>query len=248
MRRAGRSFVGDIVLGRVAKVLPAVQAAFVEIGHERAGFLGAREARCLAARPASRACHRPAGARRRRGSGPDHQRSDRRKGRAAVRLGDDPRPALRAGALSARHRSVAAHRGRGGARAAASARRGADRRRANSLPAPDISSAPPPSAPRAEELREDAVRLAQDWRAILDARRKAKPPALLHRDLGPVARALRDLVRGDTARILIDDAEAARSRARLLPPRDAGGRGAHHAVRRPRRAVRSTISKPTSTG
>ena len=46
--RDGRSFVGDIVLGRAVRVLPAVQAAFVEIGHERAGFLGAREARCLA--------------------------------------------------------------------------------------------------------------------------------------------------------------------------------------------------------
>jgi ribonuclease G len=60
----------------------------------------------------------------------------------------------------------------------------------------------------AEELREDSVRLAHDWQDILAARKKAKPPALLHRDLDPVARVLRDIVRDDTARILIDNAEA----------------------------------------
>src|SRR5437016_5771034 len=41
----GRSLVGDIILGRVQRVLPAMQAAFVHVGLERAGFLAAREAR-----------------------------------------------------------------------------------------------------------------------------------------------------------------------------------------------------------
>src|SRR3981081_2389598 len=40
-----RSIVGDIVLGRVQRVLPAMQAAFVNVGLDRAGFLAAREAR-----------------------------------------------------------------------------------------------------------------------------------------------------------------------------------------------------------
>src|SRR5689334_16182418 len=40
-----RSIMGDIVLGRVQRVLPAMQAAFVNIGLDRAGFLAAREAR-----------------------------------------------------------------------------------------------------------------------------------------------------------------------------------------------------------
>ena len=35
----------------VQRVVPAVQAAFVGIGHDRAGFLGAREAHCLATLP-----------------------------------------------------------------------------------------------------------------------------------------------------------------------------------------------------
>ena len=37
--------MGDIILGRVQRVLPAMQAAFVNVGLDRAGFLAAREAR-----------------------------------------------------------------------------------------------------------------------------------------------------------------------------------------------------------
>ena len=48
-RRSGslsaQSLIGNIVLGRVQRVLPGMQAAFVDIGLDRAGFLGAREAR-----------------------------------------------------------------------------------------------------------------------------------------------------------------------------------------------------------
>src|SRR6185295_9750252 len=42
---ARRNLVGDIFLGRVQRVIPAMQAAFINIGLERAGFLAAREAR-----------------------------------------------------------------------------------------------------------------------------------------------------------------------------------------------------------
>ena len=49
--RHGHSLIGNIFLGRVQRVLPGMQAAFVDVGLERAGFLGAREARCLADLP-----------------------------------------------------------------------------------------------------------------------------------------------------------------------------------------------------
>src|SRR5665213_1970732 len=49
--RSGHSLIGNIILGRVQRVLPGMQAAFVDVGLERAGFLGAREARCLADLP-----------------------------------------------------------------------------------------------------------------------------------------------------------------------------------------------------
>lgn len=42
------SILGNIYLGRVQRVLPGMQAAFVDIGESKAGFMGAREARSLA--------------------------------------------------------------------------------------------------------------------------------------------------------------------------------------------------------
>jgi ribonuclease G len=46
--RGCHSLVGNIVLGRVLRVMAGIQAAFVDIGLERAGFLALREARILA--------------------------------------------------------------------------------------------------------------------------------------------------------------------------------------------------------
>lgn len=44
--RAGDGLrVGDIVLGRVIKVMPAMEAAFIDVGEANAGFLGLAEAR-----------------------------------------------------------------------------------------------------------------------------------------------------------------------------------------------------------
>jgi ribonuclease G len=42
-RTASRGLVGNICMGRVARVLPGIQAAFVEIGLERAAFLHAAD-------------------------------------------------------------------------------------------------------------------------------------------------------------------------------------------------------------
>ena len=43
-RAGGASRVGEIVFGRVVRVVPSLEAAFVEIGEERPGFLNARGA------------------------------------------------------------------------------------------------------------------------------------------------------------------------------------------------------------
>ena len=207
---SGRSLIGDIVLGRVAKVLPAIQAAFVEIGHERAGFLGAREAHCLAA--ASE--HEPLiGELVREGEEVLVQIVKDPIGEKGARLSASVTIPGRLCVLAPFQPGVALSR---------RIEDEAERERLSSLGEALIGLADDELAVGAgyifrtaavgaelEELREDALQLAQDWRAILAARKKAKPPALLHRDLGPIARALRDLVRDDTARILIDDAEAA---------------------------------------
>src|SRR6202789_66471 len=49
--RGCHSLVGDVILGRVSRVMAGMQAAFVDVGLERAGFLALREARVLAKEP-----------------------------------------------------------------------------------------------------------------------------------------------------------------------------------------------------
>ena len=44
VRTVGRSMVGDLFLGRIVKLLPALRAALVDIGQERAAFLSAADA------------------------------------------------------------------------------------------------------------------------------------------------------------------------------------------------------------
>ncbi len=211
---AGRSFVGDIVLGRVLRVLPAVQAAFVEIGHERAGFLGAREARCLAGPHEAFGEHEPPiGELVREGDEVLVQIVKDPIGEKGARLSASVTIPGRLCVLAPLQPGVALSR---------RIEDEAERERLSALGESLIARADGELIPGAgyifrtaavgaapEELRKDAVGLAHDWWAILAARKKAKPPALLHRDLGPVPRALRDLVRDDTARILLDDAEAA---------------------------------------
>ena len=47
-RAASRGLVGNIYVGRVARVLPGMQSAFVEIGLERAAFLHVADIRAAA--------------------------------------------------------------------------------------------------------------------------------------------------------------------------------------------------------
>ncbi len=211
---AGRSFVGDIVLGRVLRVLPAVQAAFVEIGHERAGFLGARETRCLSGPHDAASEHEPLiGQLVREGDEVLVQIVKDPIGEKGARLSASVTIPGRLCVLAPYQPGIALSR---------RIEDEAERTRLTALGEALIAQADGELVASAgyifrtaaigaalEELREDAIRLAHDWRAILAARKKAEPPTLLHRDLGPVARVLRDIVRDDTARILIDDAEAA---------------------------------------
>jgi ribonuclease G len=206
--------LGDIVLGRVAKVLPAIQATFVDIGHERAGFLGAREAHCLGGSHDTVAEHEPP-------IGELVHEGDE----VLVQIVKDPigeKGARLSASVTIPGRLCVLAPFQPGIALSRRIEDEAERERLSALGEALIAQANGELVPGAgyifrtaavgaalEEFREDAVRLARDWRAILAARKKAKPPALLHRDLGPVARVLRDMVRDDTARILIDDAEAA---------------------------------------
>jgi ribonuclease G len=216
------SHIGDVILGRVQRVLPGMQAAFVEIGMERAGFLGLREARSLS--------HK---------DGDDIAISDCvREGDALlVQVIKDP-----IGDKGARLTAGVTLPGRllvmtpGQAGIAVSRRIEDEKQRADliSLGEQLLAQAGDRLEPRTgfifrtaaqdtspDELMQDALALAEVWHCIQERRKAARPPATLYRDLGPIERAMRDVVRGDIARVLIDDAgavEAARAYCRKAMP------------------------------
>lgn len=211
----GVGLIGDIVLGRVARVVPAVQAAFVEIGHERAGFLGARELRCLAPNAADNPPDDPPiGSVVREGDKILVQIVKEPIGDKGARLTANVTipgrlsvfTPLQPGVGISRRIEDEAERARlaaiGDKLFASGELKGGAILRTAAVGADE------------EELREDLIRLEEEWGEISAMRKSAKVPSTLRRDLGPVERALRDSVHEDTRTILIDDARAAvRARA-----------------------------------
>ncbi|HEX3945360.1 MAG TPA: Rne/Rng family ribonuclease [Rhizomicrobium sp.] len=208
--RSGHSLIGNIILGRVQRVLPGMQAAFVDIGMDRAGFLGAREARCLAGLP-----------------GFDDERAPKisdcvREGEEiVVQVVKDP-----IGEKGARLSANVTIPGRllvlvpnqpgvalsrriedEGERARLHSATEAMIAEANGALVPGagyIVRSAAVSAPLAD-LREDAERLAEAWRPVMAKRQQARAPATLYHDLDPVERTMRDEVDAQTCRVLIDD-------------------------------------------
>ena len=124
-RAASRGLVGNIYMGHVARVLPGMQSAFVEIGLERAAFLHVADIWDRTSDRADREDPRrgPAAA------GAGGEGSDRPQGRAALDAGVGRRPPAGLPAAGSAHRHLAAHRGRGRPRGAARAAEGAGARR-----------------------------------------------------------------------------------------------------------------------
>jgi ribonuclease G len=224
--RGGHSLIGNIILGRVRRVLPGMQAAFVDIGLDRAGFLGAREARCLADLPGFDEERTPRiGDCVREGEAilvqvvkdPIGEKGARLSanvtipGRLAVLVPNQPGIAL------SRRIVEEAERARMQALGDAMIAEGGDRLVAG---AGYILRTAATEATLAE-LIEDALRLADAWRAVEVCRQDVSAPITLYHDLDPVARTMRDTVRGETQRVLIDDAqamEAARAYCRRAMP------------------------------
>lgn len=208
--RAGHSVLGNIILGRVQRVLPAMQAAFVEIGLERAGFLGAKEARCLADLPGFRDAL------------PDISDCVHEGEAILVQVIKDPigEKGARLSAnftLPGRLLVLVPHQ-----KGVALSRRiedDAERTRLTQLV--EAIGARPGALKDAgyivrtvatgaseAELIEDTERLAAEWRELEARRAAARPPATLYCDLDPIARTLRDCVDADVTQVLIDDAAA----------------------------------------
>jgi len=224
--RHGHSLIGNIILGRVQRVLPGMQAAFVDVGLERAGFLGAREARCLADLPGydeertpkiGECVHEGQEILVQVVKDPIGEKGARLSanitipGRLAVLVPNTPGVAL------SRRIEEEGERKRMLALGEQMIAEGGDRL----VPGAGYILRTAASDSTLADLKEDAERLAEAWRPVLTKRQSAKAPAMLYHDLDPVERTLRDMVRSYTTRVVIDDpvaVEAARAYCRRAMP------------------------------
>jgi len=223
--RSGHSLIGNIILGRVQRVLPGMQAAFVDIGNDRAGFLGAREARCLAGL-----------------LGFDDDRAPKigdcvREGEEIiVQVIKDPigeKGARLSANVTIPGRLLVLVPNQSGIALSRRITDEAERARLTGIcetmlaeggklaeGAGYIVRSAAIGAPLAD-LREDAERLAQTWQPVMERRRNARVPSTLYQDLDPIERTMRDEVDARTARVVIDDRqalEAARAYCRRAMP------------------------------
>ena len=226
--RAGHSILGNIFLGRVQRVLPGMQAAFVDIGLERAGFLGAREARCLCDLVAPDEVDLPPiSACVQEGQKILVQAVKDPIGDKGARLSANVTLPGRLLVLVPNQSGVALSRRiedeEERARLTGLVERMAERLAACGVTGEPVGYIVRTAAIGASEteIAEDAERLAQDWVAVRATEAKSDPPVTLFHDLDPVSRTLRDNVGIETTRVLIDDpqafAEARRYCQRAMP-------------------------------
>ena len=226
--RSGHSLIGNIILGRVQRVLPGMQAAFVDIGLDRAGFLGAREARCLADLP-------------------DFDEEERmpkigdcvREGEEiVVQVVKDPigdKGARLSANVTIPGRLMVLVPNQPGIALSRRIDDEAERKRliamGEQMIAEDTDGKLVPGGgyivrsagigATLQDFREDAERLAEAWRPVMERRKSMPVPSTLYHDLDPVERTMRDEIDAQTTRVVIDDAgayEAARAYCRRTMP------------------------------
>ncbi|HZM34403.1 MAG TPA: ribonuclease G [Burkholderiales bacterium] len=210
-RAASRGFVGNIYMGRVARVLPGMQSAFVEIGLERAAFLHVGDIL-----------------------------EDKRLARPIEKVLAEGQPLLvqvvkdpigSKGARLSTQISIAgrllvylpASSAEGQPHIGISQRiededgRAALRERVKELVPPEekggfIVRTLAESAAE-EELRADLAYLRNLWEVIKERSLGAAPPQLVYQDLSLAQRVLRDMVNPGTSRVVVDSRETWQSLA-----------------------------------
>jgi ribonuclease G len=203
-RAANRGLVGNVYMGRVARVLPGMQSAFVEVGLERAAFLHVadiweqRKPNGEAARPIERILAEgqpvlvqvvkdPIGT---KGARLSTQISI--AGRMLVYLPQDPHIGIsqkiedESGrqALREKLKALLSTEEKGGFIIRTLAEGAAD-----------------------DELRTDVEYLRHLWADIRERSLGAEPPKLLYQDLSLAQRVLRDMVTEDTSAVKVDSRE-----------------------------------------
>lgn len=219
-REDSRRLVGQIYLGHVERVLGRLQAAFVDIGMDRSGFLGAREARALVpdadrdtpiedcvqdgdtvlvqiTRP-------PQG-----DKGAQVTADVTLPGRAVVLA-----PCRNRIAVSRQIEDEAERTRLSDLTAAIRDGKGAQQVEVEGMDGAAGWVIRTAAVGMDEDmLAADMAEVAAQWEALLEKAENSEPPALLYEDLGPVEKALRDLVRNETVSVTIEgDAALAAAR------------------------------------
>ena len=199
-RTASRGLVGNIYMGRVARVLPGMQSAFIDVGLERAAFLhvadiwenrepGKPIERILTEGQAIlvQVVKDPIGS---KGARLSTQISI--AGRLLVYLPHDPHIGI--------SQKIEDENGRAQLRD-----------RLKELLPPEEKGGfivrTLAEAASEEELGADLAYLRSLWAAIRERSAGAKPPQLLYQDLSLAQRVLRDMVSSETSRVLVDSRE-----------------------------------------
>ncbi len=222
-----RGVVGNVYVGRVLRVLPGMQAAFVEIGLDRAAFLYVGDALPSSERAALFADDEVAPALLEEGADPVQRESARERLRRLVRIEDLLNAGDRVvaqvtkdplGGKGARITRQISLPGRflvflPGSDHVGVSRRITDSAERDRLRAVVTGLARPPEgfivrtacADRTEdELAQDISYLRQLHKSIEEGA-GSDPPACLHADLDVALRAARDLLTDDIDRIVLDD-------------------------------------------
>ena len=200
-RAAARGIVGDIYRGRVVRVLPGMQSAFIDIGQERAAFLHVAD---LAGHSAT--------------SGLPIEKVLAEGQALTVQVTKDP-----IGSKGARLTTQLSIAGRLLVYLPHESHIGISQRIENEqerVQLRDRLTALLPAGTHGgyiirtvaetadeSELAADVAYLHKQWQAIEARALGAEPPALLYQDLDLVLRVLRDYVTQDTARIFVDSRE-----------------------------------------
>ena len=201
-RAASHGLVGNIYVGRVARVLPGMQSAFVEVGLERAAFLHVADIWDRKDRPIEKTLSEgqpilvqvvkdPIGS---KGARLSTQVSI--AGRLLVYLPHDPHIGI--------SQKIEDEDGRAALRERLKELVPADEKGGFIVRTLAESAAE-------QELRADLAYLKELWKAINERcgglNAGASPPLLVYQDLSLAQRVLRDMVTADTARVLIDSRE-----------------------------------------
>ena len=209
------NMVGQIYLARVERVVERLQAAFVDIGFDKSAFLGAREARALVP-DATR--DTPIEDCVEDGDTVLVQVTRPPQGDKGAQVTADVTLAGRGVVLAPSRSRIAVSRQIEDETERARLTDLAEKIRAgDGVEAVDVDGMDGPSgwvlrtAAEGQEidaLAADMANVAAQWEALLARAEDMDAPSLIHEDLGPVEKALRDLVRADTAAVVVEGAAA----------------------------------------